>query len=61
VTAVPRPAGRLLSAAEVGALFGVAPETVRRWERAGKLSALRDGRARRYREHDIRALLAGTP
>jgi excisionase family DNA binding protein len=59
MTAVPRPAGTLLSAADVAALFGVSAETVRRWERAGKLSALRDGRARRYREHDIRALLAG--
>jgi excisionase family DNA binding protein len=61
MTAVPRPAGRLLSAAEVASLFGVSVWSVRRWERAGKLSALRDGRARRYREHDIRALLAGTP
>ena len=50
----------LLTPAEVAALFRVDPKTVTRWAKAGKLSSIRTlGGHRRYREAEVRALLAG--
>jgi len=50
----------LLTPAEVAALFRVDPKTVTRWAKAGKLSAIRTlGGHRRYRESEVKALLAG--
>jgi excisionase family DNA binding protein len=59
-TQVKRPeAERLLTPAEVAALFRVDPKTVTRWAKAGKLSAIRTlGGHRRYREAEIMRLLA---
>ena len=51
----------LLTPAEVAALFRVDPKTVTRWAKAGKLSSIRTlGGHRRYRESEVKALLAGT-
>lgn len=52
----------LLLTAEVAAMFGVDPKTVCRWAAAGKVPSVRTpgGRDRRYREADIRALIAGS-
>jgi excisionase family DNA binding protein len=48
----------LLTPAEVGRLFRVAPKTVTRWARAGKLSSVRTlGGHHRYRANEIRRLL----
>ncbi len=52
----------LLTPAEVAALFRVDPKTVTRWAKAGKLSSIRTlGGHRRYRESEVRALLAAFP
>ncbi|MDP9444658.1 MAG: developmental transcriptional regulator BldC [Actinomycetota bacterium] len=52
----------LLTPAEVAAMFRVDPKTVTRWAKAGKLSSVRTlGGHRRYRESEVRALLAGGP
>lgn len=52
----------LLTPAEVAALFRVDPKTVTRWAKAGKLSSIRTlGGHRRYREAEVRGLLAGIP
>ena len=52
----------LLTPAEVAALFRVNPKTVTRWAKAGKLTSIRTlGGHRRYRETEVRALLAGIP
>ena len=52
----------LLTPAEVAALFRVDPKTVTRWAKAGKLTSIRTlGGHRRYREAEVRALLAGIP
>ena len=49
----------LLTPSEVAALFRVDPKTVTRWAEAGKLSPVRTlGGHRRYREAEVRALLA---
>jgi excisionase family DNA binding protein len=49
----------LLTPAEVAALFRVDPKTVTRWAKAGKLSSIRTlGGHRRYRESEVRELLA---
>ena len=49
----------LLTPAEVAALFRVAPKTVGRWGKAGKLTPVRTpGGHRRFRESEVRALLA---
>lgn len=46
---------KLLTPAEVAALFRVDPKTVTRWAKAGKLSAIRTlGGHRRYREAEVR-------
>lgn len=50
---------RLLTPAEVAALFRVSPKTVTRWARAGKLTALRTlGGHRRFRAAEVEAFLA---
>jgi excisionase family DNA binding protein len=49
---------RLLTPAEVAAMFRVDPKTVTRWAKAGKLSSIRTlGGHRRYRETEIKDLL----
>ena len=49
----------LLTPSEVAALFRVDPKTVTRWAKTGKLTAVRTlGGHRRYRECDVRQLLA---
>lgn len=51
---------RLLTPAEVAAMFHVASKTVTRWARAGKLTSTRTpGGHRRFRESEVRALLRG--
>jgi excisionase family DNA binding protein len=55
-------AGPLLTPAQVAAMFSVDPKTVTRWAKAGKLTSVRTpGGHRRYREAEVRALLAGIP
>jgi hypothetical protein len=50
----------LLTPAEVASLFRVDPNEVARWGRSGVLSSVRTvGGNRRYREAEVRALLAG--
>ena len=52
----------LLTPAEVASLFRVDPKTVTRWAKAGKLTSIRTlGGHRRYRESEVRDLLAGIP
>lgn len=49
---------RLLTPAEVAALFGVGPTTVARWAAKGRLGSVRTpGGHRRFRESEVRALL----
>ena len=62
MTARSTEAETLLTPAEVAALFRVDPKTVTRWAKAGKLSSIRTlGGHRRYRESEVKALLAGLP
>lgn len=43
-------------------MFRVAPKTVTRWARAGKLSSIKTlGGHRRYRESEVREVLNGVP
>ena len=50
----------LLTPSEVATLFRVDPKTVTRWAKAGKLASIRTlGGHRRYRESEVRSLLAG--
>jgi len=52
----------LLTPQEVAVMFRVDPKTVTRWAKAGKLTSIRTlGNHRRYREAEVRALLAGLP
>lgn len=52
--------GELLTTGEVAAMFRVSPKTVWRWERAGKLRAIRTlGGQRRYYAAEVRRLLNG--
>lgn len=57
------PAGsdeRLLTPGEVAGMFRVDPKTVTRWAAAGRLGSIRTpGGHRRFRESEVRALLAG--
>ena len=47
----------LLTPGEVAAIFGVNPKTVTRWERVGKLQAIRTlGGHRRFRTTEVEAL-----
>ncbi|MBI9115770.1 BldC family transcriptional regulator [Sanguibacter suaedae] len=51
----------LLTPAEVAGLFRVDPKTVTRWAKAGKLSSIRTlGGHRRYRESEVKGLLANS-
>ena len=53
---------RLLTPGEVATLFRVDPKTVTRWAAAGRISSIRTpGGHRRFRETEIRTLLAGEP
>jgi excisionase family DNA binding protein len=53
-----QPESRLLTPAEVAALFRVDPKTVTRWAQQGKLRSIRTlGGHRRYREAEIQAFL----
>ena len=50
----------LLTPGEVAKLFGVDPKTVRRWAKAGKLSAIRTvGGHRRFPAEEVRRMLEG--
>ena len=50
----------LLTPQEVAAMFRVDSKTVTRWAKAGKLTCIRTlGGHRRFREAEVRALLAG--
>ena len=51
----------LLTPSEVAQMFRVDPKTVTRWAKAGKLTAIKTlGGHRRYRESEVRSLLAST-
>jgi excisionase family DNA binding protein len=51
---------RLLTPAEVAAMFRVDPKTVTRWARDGRLASIRTlGGHRRYRESEVLGLLNG--
>lgn len=55
----PAEAENLLTPSEVAALFRVDPKTVTRWAKAGKIGSIRTlGGHRRFRESEVRALLA---
>jgi excisionase family DNA binding protein len=55
----PQVPDELLTPAEVAAMFRVNPKTVTRWNRSGKLSAIRTlGGHRRFRAAEVRRLLA---
>jgi excisionase family DNA binding protein len=52
----------LLRPGQVATMFGVSGETLIRWANAGRVTVVRTlGGHRRYRESEIRALLAGQP
>ena len=52
---------RLLTPAEVARIFRVDPKTVTRWDKAGKLHAVRTlGGHRRFRSSEVQALLERT-
>jgi len=52
----------LMTPAEVAALFGVNPKTVREWAKTGRLSSIKTpGGHRRYRAAEVYALLAEPP
>ncbi len=52
----------LLTPAEVASMFRVDPKTVTRWAKSGKLTSIRTlGGHRRYREAEVKGLLAGIP
>lgn len=54
--------GKLLTPAEVAALFRVDPRTVTRWARDGLITSVKTpGNHRRFREAEILALLRGEP
>lgn len=51
---------RLLTPAEVAAMFRVDAKTVTKWARAGKITSIKTlGGHRRYRETEVLALFAG--
>lgn len=54
-----QPPETLLTPSEVAAIFRVDPKTVTRWAKVGKLSSIRTlGGHRRFREEEVRTLLA---
>jgi excisionase family DNA binding protein len=58
---VPSESGeKLLTPGEVAAVFRVDPKTVTRWAASGRLRSIRTpGGHRRFRESDVKRLLAG--
>lgn len=59
---VPVEHDHLLTPSEVAAMFRVDPKTVTRWAKAGKIRSIRTlGGHRRYREGEVRKLLAEDP
>ena len=57
----PEQTERLLRPCEAAALYGVDRRTLSNWAAAGKLTTHRTvGKHRRYREGEIRALIAGS-
>jgi excisionase family DNA binding protein len=50
---------RVLTSAEVAALFRVSPKTVAGWVQAGKLASVSPGAQHRFREDHVLALLNG--
>jgi len=49
---------KLLTPAEVAAMFRVDPKTVTRWAKAGKLASIKTlGGHRRYKESEVKELL----
>lgn len=56
-----KPKKELLTINEVAEIFGVHPETLRRWDNDGKLKAIRIGEFghRKYRREDIDKLVQG--
>lgn len=57
--ASPGGAERLMTPGEVASMFRVDPKTVTRWASAGRLGSIRTpGGHRRFRETEVRALLA---
>jgi excisionase family DNA binding protein len=57
---LPEEAEKLLTPAEVAAMFRVDPKTVTRWANAGRIGSIRTPSGhRRYREAEVRALLRG--
>jgi len=53
-----QPESRLLTPAEVAALFRVDPKTVTRWAQQGKIRSIRTlGGHRRYSEAEVQAFL----
>jgi excisionase family DNA binding protein len=49
---------KLLTPAEVAAMFRVDPKTVTRWAKAGKLTSIKTlGGHRRYKESEVKELL----
>ena len=62
MSARPPESEALLTPAEVATMFRVDPKTVTRWAKSGKLTSIRTlGGHRRYREVEVRSLLAGIP
>ena len=60
-TSTPEPEA-LLTPAEVRSMLRVDRKTVTRWANTGKLTSIRTlGGHRRYREAEVRGLLAGIP
>jgi excisionase family DNA binding protein len=54
--------GLLLTPAEIAAMFRVDPKTATRWAKAGRLTSIRTlGGHRRFRETEVRDLLARLP
>lgn len=50
----------LLTPGEVAAMFRVDPKSVTRWAKQGRLSSIKTpGGHRRFKESEVRALLAG--
>jgi excisionase family DNA binding protein len=59
VTVVAHVSERLLTPGEVATLFRVDPKTVTRWATAGRIGSIRTpGGHRRFRESEVKALLA---
>ena len=52
---------QLIDITEASRLLGVSVQTLRRWDKAGKLKAIRlpSTRIRRYRKSEIEALIQG--